>query len=150
MTALVDMKPGQWVLAFDQPYGPYTREMPEHLEMFASRGGGWDSHHAAEIFIVHLVEAVAPKTYHAAASDARYRRDGHPAGRYYRSHVVAVAASQAEAIAFRDRFFAIGEASDNKVSAEMYRRIEKFADREHGKALNRIHKLLPRFFGSTK
>lgn len=147
MTAYVDIKPAQWVLAFAQPYGPYSREMPEHLEMFARRGGGWESHHASEIFIVHLVEAVAPKTYQAAASDSRYRRGGQPAGRYYRSHVVATASSQADAIAFRDRFFAIGDEACDRVEAEMYRRIQKFADRERTKALNKIHKLLPQFFG---
>lgn len=150
MTVLIDIKPGQWVLAFDQPYGPYSREMPEHLEMFSSRGGGWESDKAGEIFIVHQVEAVSPKTYMAtSATRGGYRWGEHPAGRYPRSHVVATFGSEAVALAFRDKFFAVGTESSDRIEAEMYRRIEKFADREHGKAVQKIHKLLPQFFGRS-
>ena len=148
MTGFVDIKPGQWVLAFDQPFGPYSREIPEHLEMFASRGGGWDSMHQDEIFIVHQVQSVAPKTYQAAASDSQYRRDGHLAGRYYRTHVVAAFRTQDAAISLRDRFFAIGEATSDKIEAEMYRRIEKFAAKERAKAEAKIRRLLPHHFRS--
>lgn len=42
MTQFIDIKPGQWVLAFDQPYGPYDRTMAEQVELFASRHGGWE------------------------------------------------------------------------------------------------------------
>lgn len=149
MTTFVDIKAGQWVLAFDQPFGPYFREMPEHLETFASRGGGWDSMHQAEIFIVHQVLSLAPKTYQAAASDSRYRRDGHPAGRYYRSHVVAAFRTHDAAISLRDRFFAVGDAASDKIEAEMYRRIEKFAAKERAKAEAKIHRLLPHHFRSV-
>ncbi|CAN7583818.1 hypothetical protein [Rhizobium leguminosarum] len=54
MSVLIDIRPGQWVLAFDEPYGPYMRSMQEQLEMFRNRGGGWDSHSAMEIFHVWL------------------------------------------------------------------------------------------------
>lgn len=65
MTPLVDIKPGQWALAFDQPYFFPGSDMAEWLEKFVCRGGGWDSHRAAEIFLVHRVETVKPKTYFA-------------------------------------------------------------------------------------
>ena len=45
----IDIKPGQWVLAFNEPYGPHDKPMAEHLEMFVHEGGGWDGHRASEI-----------------------------------------------------------------------------------------------------
>lgn len=65
MTPLVDIKPGQWALAFDQPYFLPGSDMAAWLEKFVCRGGGWDSHRADEIFLVHRVETVKPKTYFA-------------------------------------------------------------------------------------
>ncbi|NTJ63513.1 hypothetical protein G6M50_38225 [Agrobacterium rhizogenes] len=143
----IDIEPGQWVLAFQQPYGPYHLAMPDHLEMFAERGGGWDHHHASEIFVVHLVEAIAPKTYQAAASDPSYRQLGHPVGRHHRSHVIAAVASQTEAIALRDKFFGIGVDTSNATEEHMRRRIEKFAQKKSTSALRKIHRLLPEHFG---
>jgi hypothetical protein len=150
MTALVDMKLGQWALAFAQEYYFPGSDMAEQLERFATRGAGWDSHLAPEMFLIHRVESVAPKTYQASESLGSKRWRAQPAGRYYRLHVMRAFSSPEAAIALRDKFFAIGSDADDRIEAEMYRRIEKFADREHGKALKRIHKLLPRFFGSTK
>ncbi|MFJ6328102.1 MULTISPECIES: hypothetical protein [unclassified Rhizobium] len=148
MTAFIDIKPGQWVLAFDQPYGPYQSDMPKHLERFAQRGGGWDSHHADEIFIVHLVDSVAPKTYQAQADipESWRRQHAHLAGRYYRACVIAAGASRDEMIALRNRFFAIGEEAGEAIEKEMYRRIEKFAERKRAAAERKIHWLLPQHF----
>lgn len=152
MTAFIDIKPGQWVLTFDQPYGPYHSDMPEHLERFAQRGGGWDSCHADEIFIVHLVDSVAPKTYQAKADEpeSKVRWRAHPAGRYYLSHVIAAGTTRDEMIAFRNRLFAIGVETDDAIEAEMYRRIEKFAERKRAAGEKKIRKLFPNFFTEPK
>lgn len=58
MTSFVQIEAGQWVLAFYEPYGPFDREMSEHLEMFTSQGGGWDHHRETEIFRLHRVTDV--------------------------------------------------------------------------------------------
>jgi hypothetical protein len=39
--------------------------MQEHMERFASRGGGWDSHRVDEIFALLQVQKVMPQTYYA-------------------------------------------------------------------------------------
>jgi hypothetical protein len=143
MTKFVDMKPGKWALAFFQPYGPYSHSMQEHLEMFARRGGGWDSHRATEIFLIHQIEAVKPKTYTAIGSSSRVRAGE----RLARTHVIAAVDTEAEAIALRDRFFAIGVDADDRIEAEMYRRIAKFETRETAKAVKRVHRCLPHIFG---
>lgn len=138
MTPLVHIEPGQWVLAFHQPYGPYLQPMREHLECFAQRGGGWSDHRAHEIFLVCQAGKVMPKTYQAGGS------------RLDRSSVVAAFQSEAEAMAFRDRFYAIGADAEDKVEREMFRRVEKFAAREHAKAVRKIHLAFPDIFNSPK
>ena len=149
MTAFVDIKPGQWVLAFDQPYGPYDRKLPEHLEMFAYRGGDWDSHHASEIFIVHLVDAVAPKTYQAQADtpESMWRQRARPAGRYYRSHVIAAGATKDEMISLRDRFFAIGAEADDQIDFVVERLARPIRARVRKKAVKEVRACLPQHFG---
>ena len=143
MTAFVPIEAGQWVLAFHQPYGPYLRPMPEHLEMFAHRGGGWDNHRKEDIFFVLQVQKVMPKTF-VAIGAVRLIHEGE---RLPRSHVIAACQSEAAAIALRDKFFAIGVAASDKIEAEMYRRIEKFAAREEAKAVRKVHVCLPHIFG---
>lgn len=145
MTEFVPIEPYQWVLAFHQPYGPYLRAMPEHLEMFAHRGGGWDSHRKEEIFLVHQIKQVMPKSY-VAVGASRFVRDGE---RLPRMCVIASCQSEAAAIALRDKFFAIGLKTSDKIEAEMYRRIEKFAAREEQKAVRKVHACLPHIFGRT-
>jgi hypothetical protein len=136
VTEFVHIEPGQWVLAFFQPYGPYAREMPEHLELFAQRGGGWDSHRATEIFHVHQVQRVAPKTYWTVSGE-----------RLERSHVIAAGQSEPTMIALRDKLFAIGSDADDKIEAEMHRRIERFEAKVRATALKKVHAALPHIFG---
>ncbi|MGR9188818.1 hypothetical protein [Rhizobium leguminosarum] len=148
MSAFVDIMPGQWVLAFNEPYGPHAREMPEHLEMFSKRGGGWESHRVEEIFHVYEVTDVTPKPYHprtyTIGQSVTHPRD-YLRERQYRGNVIAVGTKE-KMIALRDRLFAIGDATDDRIEAEMYRRIEKFAGREYAKAEAKIHRLLPHIF----
>ncbi|MGP4691637.1 hypothetical protein [Agrobacterium cavarae] len=147
MSSLIPIAPGQWVLAFDEPYGPFDRTMAQHLEMFSNEGGGWESHRKNEILHVYEVTAVMPKTYTIGESDT------HPhaylKSRLQRSLVIA-AGSKAEMIKVRDAFFAVGVETDRRVSAEMYRRIAKFAAREDQKAVRKIRKMLPHFFGGEQ
>ncbi|XKM41251.1 hypothetical protein A4U53_010915 [Rhizobium ruizarguesonis] len=150
MSTFVDIKPGQWVLAFDEPYGPHTHEMPEHLEMFCKRGGGWESHRVSEIFHVYEVTDVKPKPYHPRTYTIG-QSVTHPHAyfkeRQYRGNVIAVGTKE-KMIDLRDRLFEIGEQTDDRIEAEMYRRIEKFAGREYAKAERKIHRLLPHHFRS--
>jgi hypothetical protein len=118
--------------------------MPQHLEYFASRGGGWENCKASEIFLIHQVERVMPKTYTSVGNDSRYVNDG---DRLYRATVIAAGTLRESMIAIRDKLYAIGVETDDRIEAEMYRRIEKFAARERAKAERRIHRLLPQFFG---
>lgn len=142
MTAFVDIKPGQWVLAFHQPYGPYNRTMAEELETYAFKH--WmDTHDKNEIFFVLQVQKVMPKTFIADGS-VRFIDCGE---RLPRSHVISAFRTEAEATALRDRLFSIGVETGKKIEAEMYRRIQKFAEREEARALKRVHRLLPQFFG---
>lgn len=146
MTQFIEIKPGQWVLAFSQPYGPYDKTIEKHLEMFTHRGGGWESHRPDDIFMVHRVSSVAPKTYMAPETERwRHGRPGQDK-RFDRINVIAAGKTEAEMIAIRDNLFAIGVTADDRIEAEMYRRIEKFAARERAKAEKKIHKLFPHFF----
>lgn len=138
MTPLVHIEPGQWVLAFHQPYGPHLQPLREHLESFAWRGGGWHDHRAHEIFQVCQVEKVMPKTYRTGGS------------RLDRSSVIAAFATEWKAMHFRDHLYAIGDEAEAKVEQEALRRIEKFAAREHEKALRKIHLALPHIFTGPK
>ncbi|MGO8154441.1 hypothetical protein AB9F36_31920 [Rhizobium leguminosarum] len=146
MSSFIDIKLGQWVLAFDEPYGPYMCSMQEQLEMFRNRGGGWDSHSVAEIFHVYQVTEVKPKTYFIGESVT------HPhaylKARQPRTHVIAAGATKEEMIDLRDRFFSIGNETDDQIEAEMYRRIEKFAAKKRAAAVREIHRLLPSHFRS--
>ncbi|WP_373413695.1 hypothetical protein [Ensifer aridi] len=142
MTAPIDIRPGQWVLAFHQPYGPYDQTLPELLERYAFRH--WmESDTKDQIFFVRQVQKVMPNTFLAYGS-CRLIREGE---RLPRANVIAACKTESDAEILRDRFFAIGVETGQKIEAEMYRRIEKFSDREQAKALKRIHRLLPQHFG---
>lgn len=147
MTQFVHIEPGQWVLAFDEPYGPFDRSMSQHLEMFSGAGGGWGGHHKDDILHIYEVTTVMPKTYTIGESVT------HPCAylksRLHRSLIIA-AGTKEEMIRFRDIFFAIGVDTDHRVGKEMYRRIEKFEAREDAKAVKKIHKMLPHFFGGAE
>jgi len=148
MTQFIDIKPGQWVLAFSDPYAPHDREMPEHLEMFSRRGGGWDSHRVTEIFHVFEVIDIKPERHHPKTytiGEAVPPRRSFVRDRQYRGNVIA-AGTKDKIIGLRDRLFAVGSEADDVIEAEMYRRIERFAARERGNAVKKIHRLLPQFF----
>jgi hypothetical protein len=150
MTSFVDIRSGQWVLAFNDPYGPHGCEMQEHLEKFCRRGGGWDSHRVSEIFHLYEVIDVKPERYHPRTFKIGqsitlphcYLKE-----RQYRGNVIA-AGTKEKMLALRDQLFAVGEETDDRIEAEMYRRIEKFAGREYAKAERKIHRLLPLHFRS--
>ena len=143
MTALIDMKPGQWVLAFQQPFGPYVREMPDLLESYAVKH--WmDSFRKEEIFFIAQVDTVKPKTF-TATEPVPFEGSRIP-----RCQVIAACRSKEAAIALRDKFFAIGEEAGDAIEKEMYRRIEKFADRKREAAEKKIRRLFPTFFVEPK
>ncbi len=153
MTAFIDIKPGQWVLAFAEYYGPHSREMPEHLESFSHRGGGWDSHRVSEILHVYEVVDVKsaryhPRTYAIGQTIPPNHRDIIKE-RQYRSQVIA-AGTKEKMVALRDKLFAIGEEADDAIEAEMYRRVEKFAERKYSAAKKKIRRLFPHFFPKSK
>lgn len=137
MTALVQMQPGEWALAFDQPYFWPDDDMAAHLERFARRGGGWDRHLADEMFVVHQIADVKPKTYFAVGDRRRHSR----------IYVFATAQSAAAAAVLRDKFFAIGVEADEAIEKEMYRLVEPFAVKKHAEALAKVHATLPHIFG---
>lgn len=142
MTNLVHIEPGHWVLAFHDGCGPYHRTMRELLEGYAFRH--WmDSTRKEEIFLVHQIQQVMPKTY-VAVGAGRYGREGE---RLARACVIAGCKSEAAAIALRDKLFAIGVETGEKIEKEMHRRIEKFAAREEAKAVRKVHRCLPHIFG---
>ncbi len=140
MSTFVDIKPGQWVLSFHQPFGPYVRTMPEVLESYAVKH--WmDGFSKEETFFVAEVEKVMPSTF-IASEPVQYE-----SARISRCQVIAAYRSRNAAIAFRDKFFSIGEETGNAIEKEMYRRVEKFAERKRVAAVRKIHRLLPQHFG---
>jgi len=143
MTAFIDIKPGQWVLAFQQPFGPYVREMPDLLESYAVKH--WmDSHRKEEIFFVAQVETVKPRTF-TATEQVRYEQSRIP-----RCQVIAACRSKEAAVALRDKFFAIGEEAGEAIEREMHKRIEKFAERKRAAGEKKIRKLFPTFFTDSQ
>jgi hypothetical protein len=146
MTSFVPMEPGQWVLAFDQPYGPYDRTMEEHLANFSSRGGGWDHIRPTEIFLVHQVWKVMPKTY-TGSVPVGGTKSAASVERFERACIIAVGKSERDMIRLRDKFYEIGDAADYAIEAETDRRMAKFRERRYAKAEKKIHKLFPHFFG---
>lgn len=142
MSEHVAIRPGQWVLACERFTGPIDTTLAEHLERFAF-------HHwmgttpADEMLAVLHVDKVMPNTFTAEGGS----RQSSAGERLSRSHVIAVLKTQAEAVALRDKLFGIGVDAGRKIEAEMYRRVEKFAEREKAKALKKIHRALPQIFG---
>jgi hypothetical protein len=148
MTAFVDIKPGQWVLAFDKPYFYPGSDMAEWLSRFTTWGGGWDGHSAEEIFVVHQPEKVMPKTY--LARDWRRKAADTELCRYPLENVIRAFSTEAAAIAFRDKFHAIGVAATKDIEAEATRLIKAYADKREAKALKEIHTCLPHIFPKSK
>jgi len=148
MTHPIHIEPGQWVLTFDEHYGPFNRNFQEHLERFSIRGGGWEGHRKAEMFHVLKVKDVMQKTY--TFEDPATGARSYFKARQNRFLVIASGATREDMIALRDKFFAIGVETSGRIEKEMYRRIEKYAAREDEKAVKKIHKLLPHIFGRAK
>ncbi|AGB73544.1 MULTISPECIES: hypothetical protein [Rhizobium] len=92
-----------------------------------------DTHRSEEIFFVLQVQKVMPKTFVAFGS-CRYVEEGE---RLPRSHIIADCKSEADALALRDRFFAIRVDTGKTIEKEMYRRVDKFAARAEGKTRRR-------------
>lgn len=141
MSTLIDIKSGQWVLSFTQPYGPYDSTLAERLEHHAFHH--WmDTITADEQFFVLQVDRVMPKTFTAHGS-SRMVGAGE---RLPRSHVIAARKTEAATLALRDKFFAIGVETADRIHEEMCRRAQKFADREQAKAVKKIHRAFPHIF----
>lgn len=145
MTDLVTIEPGQWVLAFKQPYFYPGSDLADWLEKFTTWGGGWDGESAADIYEVHQVRKVMPKTYEAKS----WHRDASETdvSRYQRETVIQAFATQAEAIGLRDRFHAIGVKATEDIEKEATRLIQPYARKREAKALKEIHACLPHIFG---
>jgi hypothetical protein len=143
MTKLIHIEQGQWVLAFHQPYGLHDDiTMTERLEEYAFRH--WmDNGNVEEEFFVKQVQKVMPNTFTMTGS-CRYIKEG---DRLPRFNVIAALRTESAALALRDKLFAIGEDVGDRIEKEMYRRIEKFSERERAKGLNRVHRCLPHVFG---
>ncbi|MCZ7494119.1 hypothetical protein O8B39_06390 [Agrobacterium rhizogenes] len=146
MTRLLPIEPAQWVLSFHQPYGLYDgKTMESRLEEMAFRH--WmDGTSADEMFFVMQVQKVMPKTFTVSGS-GRYISEGERLDRF---NVVAAMKTKEVALALRDKLFGIGEDAGDRVEKEMYRRIEKFYERERAKGLKRVHRCLPHIFGRGK
>lgn len=141
----VDIKAGQFVLAFKQPFGPYDRSLQKHVEMFVISGGGWDGFRATELFDIHHVVSVSPNTYKGIDPDDTDQEQG----RYPRSHVVAGTDTRLDATILRDQLFSVGETADARISMETHRLIKEFEKKERAYALTHIHELLPHIFGEA-
>lgn len=146
MIPLADIKPGQWVLAFDQPYFDPGSDMREWLARFTTWGGGWDGHGADEIFVIHRPEKIMPKTY-LAKSSWRLSASDTDLCRYPRENVVQAFETQAQAIDLRVRFHAIGVKATQDIEKEAARLIKAYADKREAQALKEIHAALPHIFG---
>jgi hypothetical protein len=144
MRNFVALEPGQWVLAFTQPYFYPGSDMTEWLERFTSWGGGWGGHSASDIFVVHQAMKVMPKTY--IAHDWRRGASATDVVRYPRENVVQAFSSQAQAIALRDRFHAIGVKATEDIEREAARLIRSYAAKREARALKEIHACLPHLF----
>lgn len=145
MSGLVDIEAGKWVLAFDQPYLFPGADLAEWLEKFTIWGGGWEGFGAKEIFVIHEVTEVRPKTYTAFHRSRRYNPQPEIV-RAPRTHVIQAFTSEAEAIAARDKFHAIGVETTEAIEAEARRRVAKFAERTKASALRKIHRCFPHIY----
>ena len=139
MTAFIDIKPGQWVLALRLHFGPYERTMPEILEGLAVKH--WmDTSAKEEMFFVAEVKKVMAKTF-ITVEPQKYENTS-----ISRRQVIAALRTEEAANSLRDKLFTIGEEAGEAIEKEMYRRIEKFADRKRVVGERKIRRLLPQHF----
>lgn len=144
MTDFVTLTPGQWALAFNEPFGPHSRSLTAHLEMFTSCGGGWDHIAEQEIFHLYRVSRVMPNTYHC--NDMVTHDRAYVTKRLYRGNVIA-AGDKDEMLALRKRFYAIGHEADEQIDFVVERLARPVRRRVYAKALKEVHACLPHIFG---
>lgn len=145
MSTFLDMKPGQYVLCFDEPYFHPDENITKVCERLDTRGAGWDFA-VKELFEIRQVIKVMPKTYTFTTIIAKRTPDCE-VRRAYRDSIVQVADDVESLVALRDKLLAIGVETDDAIEKEMYRRISPFENRLRAKALKKVHKLLPHIFG---
>ncbi|RLP22249.1 hypothetical protein [Mesorhizobium sp. YM1C-6-2] len=148
MTTFVDIKPGQWVLAW-QPtaFLAGEHEMAEALEGLRFGGAGWTYVKAGDLFAVHQITKVMPKTYKAMPY-ADGTEDGSEV-RDYRAAVIAASANWAEIIRLCDTLFAIGREADDAIEAEAARLIAPFEKATREAAVAKVRAALPHHFGGA-
>lgn len=147
MTEFVTLEPGQWALAFYEPFSPHTRSLAEHLEMFTSCGGGWDHIPEQEIFHLYRVSRVMPKTYHF--DDMVTHARAYVTKTQYRANVIA-AGDKDEMLALRKRFYAIGHEADDQIDFVVERLARPVRKRVYAQALKEIHACLPHIFSKSE
>lgn len=141
MSVFIDMKPGQYALAFQPSFFDDRKSLSENVEMLRYRGSGWEWA-AKELFAIHLIGKVMPKTY--GGTDISTKQ---ATMRLYRDAVVAVSDSEVELTALRDRLVAIGDRADTKIEEETARRMAPFIRKVRSEAISEIRKTLPHIFG---
>lgn len=145
MTTVVPIEPGQWALAWnehcfhddDDCAGDPIQAAALRLKF---RGAGWEHLRAGQLFEVHRVSRVMPKTYMKASP---YSGSGH---RAYRDLVIATGATELAMTALRDELFAIGHETDDAIEWEAARLVSEFAAKTRADAVEKIHALLPHIF----
>ncbi|MBZ3693231.1 hypothetical protein [Phyllobacterium calauticae] len=141
MTTLIDMKPGQYALAFQPQFFDDRKSLVENVEMLRYRGSGWEWA-VNELFTIRVIGKVMPKTYGGIDISSKQATI-----RLYRDAVVAVSDSETELAALRDRLIAIGEQADTKIEEETARRMAPFIRKARSEAVSEIRKTLPHIFG---
>jgi len=139
MTSIVQVEPGQWVLAYKPEFGPHPvhRTLHQALENLQYGGSGYDClRESWQQFDIVQADRVMPKT--VLTSDGV---------RIHRDLIVAAAGSAGEVEALRETLFGIGHAADRAIEEETQRLIAAFERKTRADALARVHASLPHIFG---
>ncbi len=139
----VDIKAGQWVVAFRDEYFNDTKTLAQNAEGLKHKGAGWDWA-ADRVLTIRRVCKVMPNTY-----EASIHKEGGPFSRDRRAAVIAAFDSDEDAAMLAAKLIGIGIDADNRIDTEMYRLIGPFAKKEREYALQQIHGLLPHIFGGA-
>jgi hypothetical protein len=116
----------------------------EYLDYFAYAYGGWSDRPVFELFEVHRVATVKPKTYF---TDVVIRETQlSVAERRGRTSVITTSDNPKELLEMRDKLFAVGITADERIEAETERLISEFRARERQAARAEIRSLLPHVF----
>lgn len=141
----VDIKAGQWVVAFPDEYFDCNRTLAENVERLKMKGAGWDWC-VSEVLTIRRVLKVMPKTYDAPVNS---RRDDGPKRREQRAAVIASVDTSDDALRLSAALLGIGFTAEERINREMYRLVAPFAQRETEAAIRKIHELLPHIFGEA-